>query len=205
MKYQHVLICVLAFVSSASSVFAEINVTFYGPGAQSPSTNPATPAGIDIGNLPAPGDHLLVLDRGQSVSLFAWDFSPENVIFTHGEDFPGDPSGDFSASYFDTRSDSPLNQATVDGVAKNYANISFNGGFEFEAVGEFILDSNGGSYLNALAINDEDVTLPISQGRAAILAAVPEPASLSSLLSAVLVGLWFSRSNNRKKQCADDG
>ena len=67
---------------------------------------------------------------------------------------------------------------------QNYASISFNGNDGiYEAVGQFYLDGLDGGYLVAIARNDDNSALSISDGEAAITAitAVPEPSSIALL------------------------
>ena len=74
----------------------------------------------------------------------------------------------------------------------NYANISFNGDDGVhEAVAQFYFDGTGGGYLIAVAQNDDDSALSISDGKTAI-DAVPEPSSLG-LLALGAAGLLARR------------
>ena len=93
-------------------------------------------------------------------------------------------------------------------------NISFDGAKnDFEAVGQFFFDGQGGGFLIAIATineitNPQDLSgvggpaLSISEGRALIeAAAVPEPSSLT-LLALGSAGLACRRSR-RKKHCKE--
>ena len=74
----------------------------------------------------------------------------------------------------------------------NYANISFNGDDGVhEAVAQFYFDGTGGGYLIAIAQNDDNSALSISDGKTAI-DAVPEPSSLG-LLALGAAGLLARR------------
>jgi hypothetical protein len=157
----------------AGQAEAAIVVTFYGPGAQSSSTVPATPAGIQVGSTGGYGG-LYVVDSGTATAGFGG-----GVYFTNGSNIT--PSSYGYGEYF--RAGSPNNGAVLNSD-QNYANISFNpGGVDdgvYEAVAQFYLDGAGGGYLVAVARNDDNSALSISAGKAAI-DAVPEPSALALL------------------------
>ena len=189
------IVTTLALVGGVTQAFAAVTVTFYGPGAQSPMTTPSTPTGIHIGDLLDLG-RFDSIDKNQTgSSVFGFDTSV-NLVFTQGSDLNPD-AGDFQATFFNRDLNVSSGGAIVDGVTKNYANINLNGvSFKYEAVGEFVLDGQGTSYLNALAVSESGETLPISVGKAAIDAAgasasVPEPSKSLALLT--LLGIAFMR------------
>lgn len=162
-------------------------VTLYGPGAQSPSTTPAAPLGIDVGS------------RFDLVSRYVADafyavvaFGTSKTYFTNGADLTGLNQADWGyGEYFDS---GVANGATFNS-SNNFANISFNGADGvYEAVGQFYLDGAGGGYLVAMAINDDGSALTISQGKAAI-DAIPEPSGLA-LLALGAGGLLARRRRN---------
>lgn len=157
----------------AGQADAAITVTFYGPGAQSPLTSPATPAGFEIGNS-FDGKFCIIADELPISAAF----SSAGAYFTNGSDHAGFYSHGFGEY---TSVNLAANGATL-GSSQNYANITFNGPDDevYEAVGQFYLDGNGGGYLVALARNDDNSALSISAGKTAI-DAVPEPSGLALL------------------------
>lgn len=156
----------------AGQADAAITVTIYGPGAQSPTTTPATPAGFEVGVLYSGGRCII----GDVPAAYA-AFSVADVYFTNGSDLG--PVDNFGNGQY-TAANLAIQGATLNSN-QNYANITFNGGDEvYEAVGQFYLDGNGGGYLVALAKNDDNSALSISAGKAAI-DAIPEPSGLALL------------------------
>lgn len=160
----------------AGQADAAITVAFYGPGAQSPSSNPATPLGFDIGVTFTAGARCIIGDYLEATAAFS-GFGATGIYFTAGSDlatFDSFGYGQYTAGVV------PFGGATL-GSNQNYANISFNGSDGvYEGVGQFYLDGNGGGYLVATAINDTNTPLSISAGKAAIMA-VPEPSGLALL------------------------
>jgi hypothetical protein len=143
-------------------------VSFYGPGAKNSFSTPATPPGIDVGSFVTAGNRYLV----DSATAFA-AFSYSGGYFTNGSDLVIANYG--NGQYF--QAGGAINGAVL-GSNQNYANLSFDSGTgPYEAVGQFYLDGAGGGYLVALARNDDNSALSISDGKAAI-DAVPEPSSL---------------------------
>lgn len=100
---------------TASQADAATIVTFYGPGAQNPSTDPATPAGISIGTN---GDYLWANNTFSFSGFFALD--PIGDYFSRGTDIAAFGPG--FARYYD------LDNSVFFGGAvagdQNYANIS---------------------------------------------------------------------------------
>lgn len=158
----------------AGQADAAITVTFYGPGAQSPFTVPATPTGFEIGNSFEAGKLCIIADYLPISAAF----SSAGAYFTNGSDHAGfDTHG-----YGEYTSANLATQGAVLNSNQNYANITFNGANDgvYEAVAQFYLDGNGGGYLVALARNDDNSALSISAGKTAI-DAVPEPSGLALL------------------------
>jgi len=150
-------------------------VTLYGPGAQSSTSIPATPAGFDVGGTGGYGG-LYTADSSMITVAFG-----NNVYFTNGADITNFTSFGYG-EYF---RESAANNGAVLNSDQNFANISFNGpgGVDdgvYEGVAQFYLDGTGGGYLVAVARNDDGAALSISDGKAAI-DAVPEPSSLALL------------------------
>jgi hypothetical protein len=153
-------------------------VTFYGPGAQSPSTNPATPAGISIGSKSG-YNYLDGPSANNKDTFFAFSQGKGAYrLFTAGSDLNVNA---FSAYGIYGTLKGALLYGAQSGSA-NYANISFNGNDSvYEAVGQFYLDGAGGGYLVALARNNDNSALSISAGKTAIDPAVPEPSAIALL------------------------
>ena len=185
-------LALVIFMSTASAV----TVTFYGIGAQSIGTTPSTPEGIHFGTFGPQSVHAINhLQDGRS--QFGVAFTTSTVVFTQGADLHP-IFNSLSGSFYDGGTHTASNGAVVDGVTKNYATISFDSTPAIhEAVGEFVLDSVGGSYLNALAIDDSGAPLSISAAKTAIDAArasasVPEP-TCSLAFAALMLGLVARR------------
>lgn len=183
--------------AAAGQADAATIVTLYGPGAQNPSSpgfDPPVPAGIDFG-VDFGGDFFI--DRTFSAdSYFAYD-GPSNAYFTRGTDLANITAGLNRGYYAYDNGTIYFYYGAIAG-AENYANISFNGDDDtYEAVGQFFFDGAGGGYLIALAVNDDDTALSISDGKAAI-DAIPEPTSLG-LLAMGAAGLAMLR---RKKKAS---
>lgn len=157
----------------AGQADAAITVTLYGPGTKNPSTTPAAPAGFDVG-VTFSGQHAIIGDYTIATAAF----NNTGGYFTNGSDLGVIDNYGFG-------------QYTVAGLAsagatfnsdQNFANISFNGpDGVYEGVAQFYLDGNGGGYLVAAAKNDTNTPLSISAGKAAIVAAIPEPSGLALL------------------------
>ena len=178
----------IGLTTSAGQADANLSVTFFGPGAQNPSSNPPTPDGISMGF--AYGSYLFVDNTLSDDSLFAhWS----GGYFTQGTDFTP-LSGEDPGYYF---GQGTFYEGAIAGD-QNYANISFNttlfetnNGITFEAVGQFYFDGAGGGYLVALAVNADNTDLSISAGKAAI-DAIPEPTT-TGLLALGAAGLAILR------------
>ena len=170
----------LAAAAALQSGQAATIVTLYGPGATNPTTIPATPEGLSI-----VGGLFGFLDSfgASNESYFSSDGS---VTFTSGSNInavTNSADGHFYA--FDFVFGAQAGSA-------NYANISFNGNDGvYEAVGQFFFGDLSGHYLVAIARNDDNSALSISNGKAAI-DAVPEPSAIA-LLSLVAGGLLMRR------------
>ncbi len=176
-----------ATAAAAGQANAATVVTFYGPGAQSPSTDPATPVGIDFG-LYFPNFYALD-SSGGAASSFGYQ-NGGGGYFTAGTDLT--PTQGNGIGLYVTSGSFDFGAAAGN---QNYANISFDGDDDiYEAVGQFFFDGAGGGYLVALAINDDDTALSISAGKAAI-DAIPEPTT-AGLLALGAAGLAMLR---RKK------
>ena len=120
-----------------------------------------------------------------SSAFFKWSGAG---YFTDGTDLGGQPGATGRGSYMQ-RDAFTYGGSFGDG---NYANISFNGVDEVhEAVAQFYFDGTGGGYLIAIAQNDDNSALSISDGKTAI-DAVPEPSSLG-LLALGAAGLLARR------------
>jgi len=160
----------------AGQADAAITVMLYGPGTKSPSTTPAAPAGFNVG-VTFSGQRCIIGNYLIATAAFTGS-GPTGTYFTNGSDLG-------------VVSNFGYGQYTVAGLAsvgttfnsdQNFANISFNGpDGVYEGVAQFYLDGNGGGYLVATAINDTQTPLTISAGKAAIMAAVPEPSGLALL------------------------
>ncbi len=170
---------VAAGVGCAASA-ANGAVVFFGPGAQSSTSTPATPDGINIGS--AFGGNLAVNSSPLSIdTFFASDAA--DIQFTSGTDLM--PTSYNVSGPYANDSGVAIGGAVLNSD-QNYINISFDGDSTvFEAVAQFSFDGNGGGYLVAIATNDAPNAadpLSISAGRALIEAAtVPEPSSLALL------------------------
>ncbi len=152
---------------AATAAQGAITVTFYGVNSAN-DTNP-DPAGISVGRYG--------LDSGQTnASVFSFQASG---YFSQGSDEPKGGAalvGAYRSNY------NTFDFGAVSGDA-NYANVSFIGNFSaFEAVAQFHFGAPGEGYLIAIARNDDNSALSISDGKAAI-DALPETSSLSPLIS----------------------
>jgi PEP-CTERM motif len=161
----------IAATATFQSSDAATVVTLYGPGARTPSTTPATPTGISMGL----NAGLQALNTSSAKSIFAFT-SGTYQYFTTGADLGGKKGYSFGRYC----NDKLVFRGGAQLGAANYANISFDGDNVFEAVGQFNFDGAGGGFLVALAINDDNSALSISQGKAAI-DAVPEPSAIALL------------------------
>lgn len=157
----------------AGQADAATTVTLYGPGAQSPLTTPATPAGFNVGIAFTPNNRCIIGDYHSASAAFSSTYK----YFTSGSNLP-----DF-ANFGDgqyTASNLAIQGATLFSN-QNYANITFNGSDGvYEAVAQFYLTGNGTGYLVAIARNSDNSALSISAGKAAI-DAIPEPSALALL------------------------
>lgn len=159
----------------ASQADAATVVTFYGPGAQSPTSATATPAGFDVGGFYSAGNRYIV----NSVEVGAGFSTANNAYFSNGSDLGLAPTDTFGYGQY-IKEGLPINGAQL-GSDQNFVQLNFTiDDKTFESVGQFYLDGNGGGYLVALATNDDGTSLNISDGKSAI-AAVPEPSSLALL------------------------
>jgi hypothetical protein len=168
----------LAATAAFQSSEAATIVTLYGPGARSPLTTPSTPTGIDFTK--SVGNTLIDVPGASNNSYFAYGkrVGGGNGFFSSGSDL----------SIFTFLKDATyVRYGSVTFVygaqsgSANYVNISFNGNDTvYEAVGQFNFDGMGGGYLVAIAKNDDNTALSISQGKAAI-DAVPEPSAIALL------------------------
>jgi hypothetical protein len=162
----------IAATATFQSTDAATIVTTFGPGARSQSTTPATPAGIDFG---LSNKTSFAVDRGKTLDT-VFGYTTPLSIFTSGDNLKA-TAGNLVGTYFTGKS---FSYGAQSGSA-NYANISFNGNDGvYEAVGQFNFDGAGGGYLIAIAKNDDNTALSISQGKAAI-DAVPEPSAIALL------------------------
>lgn len=157
----------------AGQADAAITVSLYGPGAQSPLTTPATPAGFDVGIAFTPNNRCIIGDYHAAAA----GFSTDNNYFTNGSDHPGFKNygdGQYTSANLATQGATLFSN-------QNYANITFNGSDGvYEAVAQFYLTGNGTGYLVAIARNSDNSALSISAGKAAI-DAIPEPSALALL------------------------
>lgn len=152
-------------------------VTFYGPGARTPATSPATPAGINFGIASFYSTYQVLDAYNSSDSVFA----RPGAIFTRGTDLPAGPGSTQFGVYYASN----VFQYGAQAGSQNFANISFNGDDGvYEAVGQFYFappglgeEVPGLGYLIAIAKNDDGSALSISQG----VAAIPEPSALALL------------------------
>ena len=158
----------------ASHADAATVVTFYGPGAQSASTTPATPLGINVGfDFPSGATARYLADYSLPARV---GYADGYLSFSQGSDLDV-----LYWSYGRYSNEGAGYGGAILGSDQNYANISFDGDDQvYEAVGQFYLDGDGGGYLVAMAINDDGSALSISQGKTAI-DAIPEPSSLALL------------------------
>lgn len=161
----------IAATATFQSSDAATVVTLYGPGAQSPSTTPATPYGISMGVFTTV---YRALDTSlKNKSIFRRD---SGNYFSAGSDLAGTYIG-ANAVYSNTKG---IFAYGAQSGSANYANISFDGDNVYEAVGQFNFNGIGGGYLVALAINNDNSALSISAGKTAI-DAVPEPSAIALL------------------------
>ena len=195
MKKQNKLGTYLAVTAGAGCACSVATgaVTFYGPGAQSPDTTPATPEGFSIGG----NSDLAFINQFSDFRgpFFQITSRTRGVYFSRGTDIDGLPWTIYPLGIY--RSGGFTVNGAELGSDQNYANISFENDYVFEAVGQFFFDGAGGGYLVALAVNEDGSALSVSDGVALIEAAsVPEPSSLA-LLALGSVGLAARR--QRKK------
>ncbi len=179
----------LAGTANAATV-----VTLYGPGAQNPSTSPATPLGINIGKSIPP---LNIFDADLSGSISSIFAKSGSAYFTQGSDLVASLAG-LKGTYYSFKGGF---QGGAQAGPLNYANISFNGNDGvYEAVAQFFFTGTGAGYLMALARSDDYSALSISAGKAAIdgASAIPEPASVMSTMGLLASGLLI----RRRKQAA---
>jgi hypothetical protein len=88
----------------------------------------------------------------------------------------------------------PLNGAVVDGATLNFAELDLFGDDDVrESVVAFIFDGVGGGYIVAVATNDDNTALLISDG---VAAGVPEPSGLTLL---ALGSLGLAARRQRRK------
>lgn len=150
-------------------------VTFFGPGAQSPTSPVATPAGFDVGSFLYANNRYVV----DAVSVGAGFSTPADAYFTRGADLTFAFNDTFGNGQY-IMNGSPINGVLLNSD-QNFVLLNFNTPDNvYESVGQFYLDGNGGGYLVALATNDDDSAISISAGKTAI-EAVPEPSSLALL------------------------
>jgi hypothetical protein len=87
-----------------------------------------------------------------------------------------------------------LNGAVVDGATLNFAELDLFGDDDVrESVVAFIFDGVGGGYIVAVATNDDNTALLISDG---VAAGVPEPSGLTLL---ALGSLGLAARRQRRK------
>jgi hypothetical protein len=163
---------------------AEAVVTFYG--VNSANDTNADPAGLRLAYLP--GYYHFVDTTGSSTSFLG---IAGNSTFSRGDDRAVDSSYTRSM-YYDIYEGDGFVRGAVAGD-QNYASISFDGDDDvYEAVAQFFFDGSGGGYLIAITTtnpvpNPQDLSavggpaLSISDGKAMIDAAVPEPSALALL------------------------
>ncbi|MES2438338.1 MAG: PEP-CTERM sorting domain-containing protein [Verrucomicrobiota bacterium] len=164
-------------------------VTFFGPGAQSPTSSPATPAGFDVGSFYTAGNRYIV----DSAAIGAGYSSASNAYFTNGTNLSFAPTDTFGFGQY-VKNGAAFGGAVLNSD-QNFARLNFTvADSTFEAVGQFYLDGAGGGYLVALARNDDNSALNISAGKSAI-DAVPEPSALA-LLALGAGGLIARRKRN---------
>ncbi len=152
-------------------------VTLYGPGARNPSTTPATPTGVNMGVANFYSPYQVIDAVGSGSSFFARD--QDAVIFTRGTDLGSVLASNNFGVYHAFNAFQYGAQAGSD----NYANVSFDGQDNIhEAVAQFFFappavadGSLGTGYLIAIARNDDNSALSISQGAAAIPGLLPGP------------------------------
>jgi PEP-CTERM motif len=157
---------------AATAAYGATTVTFYGAGAKSPSTTPATPVGVDFGNRFGPSFYV---DKAYSTASF---FKFASGYFTRGADQAANGSPGYRGGRYHGGEDF-ANGAQLGDM--NFSNVSFNGSDQvFEAVAQFHFDGTGGGYLIAIAKSTDNSALSISNGKAAI-DAVPEPSALGLL------------------------
>jgi PEP-CTERM motif len=168
----------IAATATFQSTDAATVVTFYGSGARNPTSSPATPNGLELSVYKSIYTGVLYQNiRGSGGVYMALTGLTYN-IFTSGANIKAAFAAG-SSSYF--LGNTKEFTAGAQSGSANYANISFNGNDSvYEAVGQFHLDGLGGGYLIALARNDDNSALFISDGKLAI-DAVPEPSAIALL------------------------
>jgi PEP-CTERM motif len=164
-------------------------VTFFGPGAQSSTSSPATPVGFDVGSFNYAGNRYIV----DSAAIGAGFSNASGAYFTSGSNLSFAPTDTYGYGQY-------IKNGVASGGAvlnsdQNFVRLNFNtADSTFEAVGQFYLDGAGGGYLVALARNDDNTELNIAAGKTAI-EAIPEPSALA-LLALGAGGLIARRKRN---------